>query len=830
MPLERLIEGDINLYRRKELEVSGWICVDVDRVKRSVVSRPSLLRQVFATATLAINPAGLDRHVVGGCLFSEPNGRHKVMCDVELTLSTLNRTDFGPPQANIALGYLAGLDLDPVKAVNMLVEIAGADVQRELKNESIHDFDKAILPRFRDQIIEYFQRIHLYADVTVEWEGYGQRPSFNMDDIVAPFRIPGVARRLETRLHCEVVSDPQLKAVVACLQPDKALLARVVNEAVAAFFDDATLFERILRNRRAVEQTCESFINKRLWEYGHRLRGFALPEPRGLPERPASQIEVEVETPIQLSDSERPVPLRHTAQLVLADFGKFVGESLDRAVDPKDYAIKTIQGAAARKLQGKTFVDLVQAFVLDPLNAERNKEQPKLTLGKEFNTEIKEKLSAIGYDIYHLATAPKAKLVELLIQVPNITLTKKEYQLKGGSQVNIAIGFSGSITSLDQIRGRMTLETDPIADMQTDLPATVQRVMGDVNPFNYDTGMPLGVSGDNWMQRLEREITARLKEAYGFRIHSMQINGQESVPRSYLRALQAGGGHSFNIDNLAQGAGASLVGLTLRVTYLVKEPRYTNAIANGSEPSTYERYIETSLYAFDVSEVHARIEAAVTSQLNHILNQLNRDQIQVLLAVGRSGPNAEMRRHYQSLVDRAEAFVAKSFGLIIELDIVVDNDDPMKMKPIAANSHLENFKDRLALARDWQRASANAARLALERYHDAVLKFDPITSDENDRKALEHLKEIAQQLAEEAHLGRGNGPEHDTPSFPEAAKPALLSQIFASDGENSQKLALQNQSGSALKTDRIDQSSSEVAGDDAGSVASGPTDQKEKHE
>ncbi len=754
---------------------------------------------------MAINPAGLVRHIVGGCLFSEPTGRRKVTCDVELTLSVLDRSKFGSVQASNALGYLASLDLDPISAVKILVDIAAAEVQRRLRNETIHDFDRVVLPRFRDEVVEYFARIDLHADATIEWENYGERPAFDMDEIVAPFRIPGVARRLETRLHCEVVPDPRFNAVIACLQPDKAILTRVVNEAVATFFDDATLFDRILRDRRAVEKASESFINDRLRHYGHQLRGFALPEPRGLPDRPANQIEVEVETPIQLSDSEQPVPLRHTAQLVLADFSKFVGESLDRTVDPKDYAIKAIKGAAAKKLQGKTFVDLIQAFVLDPLNVERNKEEPKLPLGKEFNTEIKDKLAAIGYDIYHLVTAPKAKLVELLIQAPNITLTKKEYQLKGGSQVSVTISFSGSVTSLDQIRGRMTLETDPIADMQTDLPGTVQTVLGDVNPFNYDTGMPIGENGENWMKRLEGEIKKRLEDAYGFRIHSIQINGQESVPRSYLRALQAGGGHSFTINNLAQSAGGQLGGLVLRATYVVKEPRYTDAIAQGNEPSTYERYIETSLYAFDVTEVHGRIEAAVVSQLNQLLSRMNRDQIQTLLATGRNGPNAEMRGYYQSLVQRAETFVAKTFGLIVELEIAVNDDDPLGMKSIAANSYLENFKDLLALANDLQRTRNDAARVALTQYHTALLKFDPVTSDEKDKQALDLLKERAQTLATEATLDQGDGPGHGTLTFPGSASPALLSEVFGSKEGDDRKQLSQHASAWRADGDIVDQ-------------------------
>jgi hypothetical protein len=756
MSLESLIESEVNRFQRKDLEAAGWITVDVDLNSRKLVNRPSFLGQIFSTVTYALNPRGLARHVVRGCLFSEPLGRNKVACDVELTLSFPDQSEYAPARARATVSDLARLSLNPALAIEMLVQASAAKIQGELKKETIYDFDAVVLPRFNGDLVQTLWRAGLKADVSIEWEGYVESEPYNMDDIVVPFRIPGVARRLETKLSCEIVPEPGLKAVIASLKPDKARLARAAREAVAAYFDDAGLFDKLLRNHGAVEAGCGRLIDERLKPIAHRLRGFALSKPQGLPVAPPEQIQVEVETPIQLSDSEQPVPLKHTAQLVLKDHGKFIVKSLDQAIDPKEYAVMVIRGAAAKLLQGKTFVDLVQAFVLDPLNHQRTQQPPKLTLGNDFGSEIKNGLREIGYDIHHIATAPKAKLVELLIQSPNIALAQKEFQLKGGAVVTLAVGFSGNLTSLDEIRGRMTLETDPVADMQTDLPGIVQAVLGDVSPFEYDTGTPLGESGESWHARLDRKLRERLKSTYGFTAHNLQINAQESVPRSYLRHLQAGGGHSFEIDNYSPGEDGRSGGLTLRITYSVKEPRPGDTSAGGYEPyRTYERYIEASLYAFEVGEVHSRIQSAVKGQLNPILSRLTRDQILAMLANARDGHDATLRGYYRSLVQRAKSFVAETFGLIIDLSIVVESDDPRGFATIVAESDIQEFKDRKNIERAVRTSKAETARLAWDKYHTALLKYEPETADASEKQALEELKRTAKEIEAESEMGKG---------------------------------------------------------------------------
>ena len=157
-----------------------------------------------------------------------------------------------------------------------------------------------------------FRGAGLNATVTIEWDGYSEGEPFGLDDIVVPFRIPGVARRLDTKLSCEIVADPRKKAVIACLLPDKQVVARAAREAIASYFDDEQLFGKLLDDHRSIEKACEAAINERLKPYAHRLRGFALLRPQGLPDPPSDQIQVDVETPIQLTDSETPVPLKHT--------------------------------------------------------------------------------------------------------------------------------------------------------------------------------------------------------------------------------------------------------------------------------------------------------------------------------------------------------------------------------------------------------------------------------------------------------------------------------------------------------------------------------------
>jgi hypothetical protein len=752
MSLESLVESEVDRFRRKDLETAGWITIDVDLNNRKLVNRPSFLGQIFSTVTYAVNPRGLARHVVRGCLFSEPLGRNKLACDVELTLSFPDQSEHAPARARETVSNLSRLSLNPALAIEMLVQASAAKIQGELKKETIYDFDAVVLPRFNGDLVQTLWRAGLKADVSIEWEGYVESEPYNMDDIVVPFRIPGVARRLETKLSCEIVPEPGLKAVIASLKPDKTRLARVAREAVAAYFDDAGLFDKLLRDHGAVEAGCGRLIDERLRPVAHRLRGFALSKPQGLPAAPPEQIEVEVETPVQLSDSERPVPLKHTAQLVLKDRGKFIIKSLDQPIDPKEYAVMVIRGAAAKLLQGKTFVDLVRAFVLDPLNAQRNSKPPELSLGRDFGSAIKSGLNEIGYDIHHIASAPKAKLVELLIQSPNIALAQKQFQLKGGALVTLDIGFSGSLTSLAEMRGRMTLETDPVADMQTDLPAVVQGVLGKVTPFDYDMGTPLAETGKNWLVQLHADIKDHLSSTYGFTAHNLQITPHESVPRSYLRHLQAGGANSFEIDNHSQGEDGRSGGLKLRVTYSVKEPRLGDTSADGHDPyRTYERYIEASLFAFEVGEVHSRIESAIKGQLLPILSRLSRDQILAVLATH----DVKLRAYYRNLVQPAKSFVAETFGLIVDVSIVVESDDPLGLATIIAQSDVQEFKDRKNIERAVRTAKAEAARRAWDNYHTAVLNYKPEIADASDKQALEELRQTAKDLQAESEMGQG---------------------------------------------------------------------------
>jgi hypothetical protein len=758
MQLESLIESEIDRFRRKDLEIAGWITVDVDRNSRKLVTRPSFLGQIFSTVAYAVNPRGLARHVVRGCTFSEPLGRRKLACDVELTLSFPEQSEHAFDRARAIIGDLARVNLDPIAAIDMLVHSSAAKVQGQLTEETIFDFDAIVLPRFHGDLAKALWTAGLKADVSIEWEGYVETEPYNMDDIVVPFRIPGVARRLETKLSCEIVPDARFKAVIACLRPDKARVTRVAKEAIAAYFDDPALFDKLLADHRAVQAACGQAIDESLKPYAHRLRGFALLKPQGLPATPVDQVQVEVETLVQLSDSERKVPVRHTAQLVLADYPTFVVKSLDRVIDPKDHAIKVIQAAAAKLLQGKTFVDLVQAFVLDPLNAQRRHAEPKLPLGRNFSLEITNGLKEIGYDIHHIATAPKAKLVDILIQSPNITLTQDVFQLRGGAKVTVGISFNGSVTSLDEIRGRMTLDTDPVADMQSDLPGVVQAVLGNVSPFEYDMGTPLETTGLNWLEKLRTDLTNRLSQTFGFTVHNLQINALESDPRVYLRKLQAGGGHSFIIDNKSPSEDGNSGGLMLRLTYGVKEPVPLDETAEGLQVAyrTYQRYIDAGLHIFELEAVHKHIQSAIKGQLNPLLGRMTREQIQAMLAVGRSGADATMRGYYNKLVERAEAFIADTFGLMLELNILVEDDDPLGFATIAAQSDVEEFKNRKGIERAVRIAKAETARMAWDNYHRLLLSYDPATADAADKQALEDHKKKAQELEKESTMGSGS--------------------------------------------------------------------------
>jgi hypothetical protein len=756
MSLETLVEFEVDRFRRKDLEVAGWVTVDVDQSSRKQVNRPSVLGQFFSTVVYAVNPNGVARHMVRGCVFSEPEGRNKLECNVELTLSFPETAVKGvPDQVRTILINLIRFNLNPIVAVETLVKYAAAKTQSGLKDETIYDFDGMVLPRFKDVIVDTLRAVGLNATVNTEWGGYSEGAPYALDDIVVPFRIPGVARRLDTKLICEIVADQQKKAVIACLRPDKDVITRVAKEAIASFFDDEALFSELLSDHRSIERACETEINKRLKPYAHRVRGFALSKPQGLPDAPFAQIQVDVDTPIQLTDSETPVPLKHTAQLALSDRSKFIIRSLDQEIDPKEYAVMVIRNAAAKLLQGKTFVDLVQAFVLDPLNVQRKREKPKLDLGEKFSTEIKASLKDIGYDIHHIATTPKAKLVEFLIQSPYITLTQRDYHLKGGAVVVVDITFNGNLTSLDAIRGRMTLETDPAADMQADLPAVAQTVLSGVTPFEYDVGTPLSPTGENWLNRLKSEIKARLEKAYGFSVHNLQTNPRESEPRAFLRKLQAGGAHSFPIDNFSPGDDGQSRGLRLNATYSIREPRLGDEMSDVPNPlRTYERYIEASLYALDPESIHARVRSAVSSELNEILNQLSREMIQAVLLEGKFSRNAIRRDQYSAILRRAREFVSDNFGLLIDLSVSVESDDPQGLTGIILESDAREMGARLQIESKLRISKAEAAVDAWGRYHEALTKYDPETADEGERKRLAELKQAAQELEREAEMGK----------------------------------------------------------------------------
>jgi hypothetical protein len=754
MSLETLIESEIDRFRRKDLEIAGWITADVDQGSRRPANGPSILRGLFATKVYAVNPRGVARHLVRNCAFSEPQGRNKLECNVELTLSFADPV-VGSEQARTVLFNLLRFNLDPGVAIEMLVRLAAARAQSSLKDETIYEFDSVVIPRFRNEVIGVLISVGLKTTISIEWEGYAPGEPHTLDDIVVPFRIPGIARRLETRLSCEIVADPQKRAVIACLQPDKAVVARVAREAIAAYFDDETLFSGLLGDHRAIERECEVEINNRLKPYAHRLRGFALSKPQGLPEPPPAQIQVEVETPIQLTDSETPVPLRHTAQLAISDRSKFIVRSLDQTIDPKDYAVMVIRSAAAKLLQGKTFVDLVQAFVLDPLNVQRNRAKPKLDLGERFSNEIKTGLKDIGYDIHHIATTPKAKLVELLTQSPYITLVRREYHLKGGPAVIVDITFNGNLTSLDAIRGRMTLESDPAAEIQADLPSVAQAVLSGVTPFEYDMGTPLNESGEDWVAKLRRCICERLEKAYGFTVHNLQINPRESEPRAYLRRLQAGGAHSFEIENYSPGEDGQSRGLRIRVTYSIREPRLEDGLTEGTNPfQVYERYIEASLYTLESDDAHVRIRSAVAGELNEVFNQFSRELIQAILAEGKYGRNVRQRKLYQALLKRAKDFIAENFGLLIDVSASVESDDPRGVTGIILAHDAEEIGRRLQIESTLRISKAEAAVTSWQRYYDALAKYDPETADEGERKQLAELKAMAQQIEGEAEMGK----------------------------------------------------------------------------
>jgi hypothetical protein len=754
MSLGSLIEFEIDRFRRKDLENAGWITVDVDQRSRTLVARSSIL-QLFSTMSYGINPDGMARHTVGNCTFSEPQGRNKLGCGVELTLLLPDGApDLVADRARGVITRLARLNLNPVSAIEAVVKSAASRTQTSLKDETIYEFDNVVMPRFKNEIVGAFIEIGLKANASIQWEGYTDSSEpYVMDDVVIPFRIPGVARRLETTLSCEIIADREKKAVIACLQPNKAIVARAAKEAIASYFDDEALFSKLLGDHRAIERACEAEINIKLKPYAHRVRGFAIMKPKGLPDLPPSQIQVDVETPIQLTDSDTPVPLKHTAQLALSDRSRFIIKSLNQAIDPKEYAVLAIKNAAAKLLQGKTFVDLVQAFVLDPLNVQRSQIKPKLELGEQFSGEIKSSLKDIGYDIHHIATTPKAKLVELLIHSPYITLAKHDYQLKGGTPVIVEITFNGNLASLDAIRGRMTLETDPAADMQADLPSVVQSVLGDVTPFHYDAGTPLGDSGENWNDRLRERIKQRLNDAYGFTIHNLQINALESQARAYLRTLQAGGGHTFTIENYSPGRDGQSRGLRLRITYSIREPRIIEG--NRLNPfQVYERYIEAALYTLTPERAHESIKEAIAGELNEVFNRLNREAIQHVLLEGKFGDKQERRREYDALVSRAKNFVANNFGLLIDLSVSVDSDDPRGVTDILLENDATELQARLQIESKLRISKADAARRAWDRYHDALMKYDPQSADEEERNGLGELKRQAQQLEQEAEIGK----------------------------------------------------------------------------
>ncbi len=756
MPLETLIEFDIDRFRRKDLELAGWLTADVDRTTRKPASRPSFLSQWFATVTYAVNPGGFGTRTVNGCVFSEPQGKHKIACSVELNLAF---NDSGaarhPDGVRSLVAGLARLSLDPGAAIDALVKSAAVQIQADLTTETIYDFDSVVLPRFRDAIAASLLSAGFKASMNLEWEGYVADEPFALDDVVAPFRIPGVARRLETKLSCEIVADPRQKAVIACLRPKKERVARVAKEAIAAYFDDETLFATLLDHHRAVEKGCERAINDSLLPYAHRVRGFALSKPQGLPSAPPEQIQVDVETPIQLTDSETPVPLRHTAQLALVNRSQFIVRSLDQAIDPKQYAVEAIRGAAAKLLQGKTFVDLVQAFVLDPLTFERTGVEPKLELGKKFSDAIKERLTEIGFDIHHIATTPKAKVVDLLIQRPYITLAQREYRLHGGSIVMVGITFNGALTSLDAVRGRITRDTDPTEDMQNDLPSLVQNVLGGVTPFEFDMGTSVGETGQSWLSTVEDQIKQRLAAAYGFTVHNVHVAASESEPRAYLRKLQAGGAHSFFIDNHSPGTDGQTQGLRLKVTYGVVEPRLTELPAEKRQTyTTYERYIEAGLYRFEVEEAHLRIQGAIGGELKEVLGQLRRDNILRIVTEGKNGPDEGNRKWYLALLKKATDVVSQSFGLSVDLRLVLDSDDLSGVRSFLADADKDELRRRREIETELRISKAAAAREAFEQYHRALLSYDHATADDEDRRRLDGLKKIAQDLEEEAQIGK----------------------------------------------------------------------------
>src|ERR1043165_3616765 len=203
MSMESLIESGIDKFQRKDLELAGWVALDVDQNARRPVNRPSILSQLFSTTIYAINPYGVARLSVRGCLFSEPQGRNRLECNVDLTLSladSMRPSD----RARVVVSNLIRLNANPAAAVEMLVKSAVARTQNTLKEETIYEFDSVVIPLFKNEIVSGLSGVGLKADASIEWDGYAGPEPQVLDGIVVPFRIPGVARRLETKLSCEI--------------------------------------------------------------------------------------------------------------------------------------------------------------------------------------------------------------------------------------------------------------------------------------------------------------------------------------------------------------------------------------------------------------------------------------------------------------------------------------------------------------------------------------------------------------------------------------------------------------------------------------------------
>jgi hypothetical protein len=235
----------------------------------------------------------------------------------------------------------------------------------------------------------------------------------------------------------------------------------------------------------------------------------------------------------------------------------------------------------------------------------------------------------------------------------------------------------------------------------------------------------------------------------------LQINPRESEPRFYLRKLQAGGAHSFEIENYSPGEDGQSRGLRLRVTYSVREPRFGEGNLKGPDLfRIYGRYIEASLYTLESESAHARVQSAIEGELNEVLNRLRREDIQEILAEGKHSRNTQRGREYEVVLQKAKNFISEHFGLLIDLSVSVASDDPKGIASIILESDAKELGARLQIESGLRVSKAEAAREAWNRYHEALKRYDSETADKAERDRLTELKQTAEELEKEAEMGK----------------------------------------------------------------------------